>query len=219
MKKILILAVLNVLISAQTVFAQQKPVVQLAKTGAAISNFVPKNYKVLQTATGDLNKDGRPDVAVVMENKEKHRILFLLFANENKTYTLKAQNEKIIMHADEGGMLGDPFGVGSLDITKNVLTISFEGGGSGRWNLSYKFRFKNNDFQLIGATSTNTSPQSEDIETYDFNFSTQKMQHTKGKMDSDKNDIEKWTKINIPMKTLKTMQHPYDWEIMKGVFI
>jgi hypothetical protein len=204
---------------ANTAFAQKKCATELPKIAKTVDGFLPKGYHKLAEATGDLNKDGLPDAAFVMENADSCRILVVAFAKADKTYALQSQNAHFILHSDEGGMLGDPFDKNSLQIANNVLTVFFEGGAGEKWSAAYKFRWQRNDMQLIGATNTSLYTFRDEIETYDFNFNTQKMQHTKGKMDSDKNDIDQIIKIKTPHKTLQTMQHAFAWEVVKGVFI
>ena len=204
---------------AINVSAQKNCAFELPTTAKTINDFLPQGYTILNEATGDLNKDGLPDAAFVMENKDSCRVLVVAFAKANKTYTLQAQNANFILHADEGGMLGDPFGKGSLRIAKNVLQVFFEGGAGEKWAATYTFRFQDHNIYLIGATNTSVYTFSNQIETYDINFNTQKMQHTKADMNTEKNTSNRTTKIKTPRKTLQHLPHAFAWEVVKGVFI
>jgi hypothetical protein len=160
---------------------------EIKSFGKAIADFIPQGWQVVDTAYGDLNKDTVNDLAIVIENKANdiggqivsgslgQRMLIVLFRTESK-YVVKVCADTAILRSDEGGM-GDPYV--DLKIANGCLVLYFSGGSSEKWFLTYRFRFQNNDFFLIGATLTylhfEESKSGEIITNsicYDYNLST-----------------------------------------------
>lgn len=140
----------------KTTFAQKNILSSLPKQGNSIEAFIPKDYDTLATASGDLNKDGLIDMALVLANKneslnddkdnEHPRLLIIIFKKENG-YQLAATSYKSIMCMGCGGVFGDPFE--SLSIENNILTIRHYGGSAWRWGYTHQFKFQNHAFYLI----------------------------------------------------------------------
>jgi hypothetical protein len=146
----------------------------LSKTGRTIHDFVPTGWKLIDQAVGDLNKDGLPDMAGVIEeivsdadkyecSGEAKRILFIAFNKGNSRYKLSIQNNDIILTHDDGGIWGDPFVSNYSDqykhgknqetgifVNRGSLVIKFYGGTSWRWCHKYRFRYQNKGWYLIG---------------------------------------------------------------------
>ncbi len=134
---------------------------QAPATGRPEAAFVPPGYYVLDEgrATGDLNGDGRPDLALVLgaaiektaaPDPYPPRRLRVLLATPGGGYRLAAENRRAVLGKNEGGMMGDPFqGIG---IQKGVLALDHYGGSARRWGTTEKFRWQQNDFYLIGHT-------------------------------------------------------------------
>jgi hypothetical protein len=147
----------------------------LPKIGHCIDDFVPKGWKLIDKVVGDLNKDGLPDMAGVIEeivsdaDKEEcswcaHRILFIAFNKGSGRYKLSIQNNDIILSHGDGGTWGDPFipipdqdkyqqgnnQKTGIFINRGTLVIKFYGGTGYRWSHKYTFRYQNKDWYLIG---------------------------------------------------------------------
>lgn len=160
--------------------------VKVANTNisADINSFIPKGYHILEKVKGepakvegDLNKDGINDVAIVIEGTTKvegeaaPRSLMILLGNKEKSYLTSVIAEKAILLSNEGGVWGDPFE--SITIDKGSILLSFYGGSNYRWFNSYRFRFQNNGWFLIGATlgsyyTGTTTKDNADIEDYNL---------------------------------------------------
>jgi len=163
-----------------------------------VEDFVPENWEIIERIEGDLNKDGLADIAIVIENglnRKKEmgnpylcpdwenpcpRSLLILFQKEDGGYELSIKNDKIIMLSNEGGIWGDPFE--GIRVDRGSLVIYFYGGSNWRWSLSYRFRFQDDDWYLIGKTED--SYHSSDPETVflneDYNYLTGYMKKTTG---------------------------------------
>ena len=123
--------------------------------------FVPKGYSLFQQYKGDLNKDGKPDVVLMIKGTEKskwvddecrgrldrnRRGLIILFKRKNG-YEQILRNDTCFSSENEDGGIADAPEL-ELEISKNTLQIYFAHNRYGYWN--YIFRYQNNDFELIG---------------------------------------------------------------------
>lgn len=169
----------------------------LAPSGRDAQTFLPNGWRLLDSATGDLNGDGRADLAFVIENdtivseargtgggdltmRSSPRILGIAFGGD-EGYILSAQSHRVILRAVEGGTKGDPWA--GLDITNGTLVVRFFGGSGWQWKLDYRFRYQDDDWYLVGATSIDFHTGSGDIEVDDYDFVSGDVSITNGKMD------------------------------------
>ncbi|WP_201982662.1 hypothetical protein [Hymenobacter rubidus] len=183
MKKILTMLVL---LNGPAALAQQTAAPHIPATGRRLTDFIPAGYEVLNDgqATGDLNRDGRPDAALVLRSKAEYketaetaeappRYLVVLFGTPTG-FALAAQASRVMLRQDDGGAFGDPFA--GIDIAKGVLSISHYGGSSWRWSHTDKFRYQAGSFYLIGETrvsyQNNTDCAQGNWEMHDTNFVT-----------------------------------------------
>lgn len=222
--------------------AQEFALPVIDSVGSTIHNFIPKGWSVIDTVFGDLNKDKLEDVAMVIQsndtikeylynsetkksdelNEDLPRILIILFKGKiDGKFHLAAQDNQFILRSLEGGMSGEPFN-DPMTIEKNVLTISFMGGTSHKWMVSYKFRFQNNDFYLIGASTGNVHTVLGTMENNSYNFLTKKMNEEK--CDNVFDDASKTTfktrAFSVKeLKTLKSLIRPFLWEIEPGNYL
>ena len=93
---------------------------QNTNLSSSIIQFIPENYAVLDTTSGDLNLDQYMDMIVVLKKKgedtisnavehpEKRPLLILLGQADN-IYKLVAHNDNAVYCVDCGGMMRDPF--------------------------------------------------------------------------------------------------------------
>lgn len=140
--------------------AQKNVLSTLPKQANTTKAFIPKDYDTLSIVQGDLNKDGLPDIAMVLAHQkeiayemegEPPRLLVILFKNKNG-YQLADASEQAIMCLHCGGVFGDPFQ--GISIQNNILTIQHYGGSAWRWSYNYDFRFQKNNFYLIWQSSS-----------------------------------------------------------------
>jgi hypothetical protein len=175
--------------TSTNVTTSQKDTSKDSKSGtsaiqADINSFIPKGWHILEKvkgqpakAEGDLNNDGINDVALIIEGTSKiegeapPRSLMILLGNKEKSYSISTTGQKAVLLSNEGGVWGDPFE--SITIDKESILLSFYGGSNYRWFSSYRFKFQNNDWYLIGATlgsylDTTTTRDNADIEDYNL---------------------------------------------------
>ena len=165
--------------------------------------FIPAGYDLFSRCEGDLNKDGLPDVVLMIKGTEKskwvddavrgrldrnRRGLVILFKREGG-YELIAENDECFSSENEdGGAYYAP--ELRLEINKNRLVVLYAHGRYGFWE--YIFRYQNNDFELIGYHSCEGG--SPTLGITDINFSTRKMVYQKN-INADDDEAEEEFKV------------------------
>ncbi len=212
------------------------------KLPAAARNFdefVPPNWKLMSKATGDLNGDKIQDAVLVVQGTRAEfiqkndglggdefdtnpRMLIITFKNapENR-YELVEQSKTFIITPDSPTMT-EPFQ--SVKIRNGVLQLDFEifysAGSWGTSQSSYKFKYTNGEFVLIGADKTGSMRNTGETETRSYNFLTNKMSVTaKNFSDDAKVKTKRKTYRVGKLKTFRTFAKPFDWEIEKDYFL
>lgn len=141
---------------------------ELPETVRSIPEFIPPDWGILAQAIGDLNKDNRPDAALVLEYKDtlvtqnegemimkRPRILAILLQDgPNGSYRLAEQSTTFIP-SDLIPSRDEPFN--EIKINRGVLVAGFNlfmnMGGWSAGNYTYQFQYRNGKFTLIGSTS------------------------------------------------------------------
>ena len=201
----------------------------LVKHALSIEGFVPMEWRIELQKTGDLNGDGRDDVALVLRGLDERnivdmrgqggpenfdtnpRILMVAFANGAGGYDLALENHTLIARVTEpsGQDPLDPNGVqeGGVEIKNGTLqvTLGYFGGDMG--HLTYTFRFQGGGFALIGYDSINVERSQGMIRSVSINYVTRRMSRSVGPISDDKDKVT-WTKL--PAKPLLTMQQVGD---------
>jgi hypothetical protein len=175
-----------------------------------IHGFVPQGWSILEEVRGDLNKDSIDDVAMVIEDTimgdadfQKRAILVLFKNKKDQRYELMGRGDKAILTAEDGGILGDPYS--GIKIKKGILQIDFLGGSRDKWNLTYKYRFQNGDFYLIGAT--NKGGNGIQSYSYDYNLSNGKIVIVVKDPENKKNNMNQTSVVKqMQLPSLRTFE-------------
>lgn len=182
------------------------------------------NFEILASAIGDLDKDG-VDEKVEVVNTDIigeygiERVLHIYKKDQNEGWKLWRSSHKVILPSESGGMMGDPFE--DIGIENGVLVIYHWGGSSWKWSYTDRFRFQNNNFELIGATTT-YGKLCEEWEDFDYNLSTGNIIVTNTKEYCDENE-EAQTKSEIKstysykMENLPTIENTVPGE--QNIFV
>jgi len=223
-------------------YAQKFVYPSVNANGKSINDFIPNGWTILQSATGDLNNDKQDDIAFVLQHKDsvtivnysadndpdfndtviyQPRILVITFyENATRQYRKIEQSDSFILSHDDPRM-EEPFQ--DISIVNQVLQINFHIWYSmGSWSMSnnsYKFRFQNNEFRLIGADYNSTHRASGETEDRSYNFLTKKVRIAKGTISSD-NEKVTWGTFQLKqLKTFKTFSRPFTWKVESDFYI
>lgn len=209
---------------------------QVAETGAKTSDFIPQNWKILGETKGDLNGDKIADAALVITGTDSKfitkndglgtdmfdtnpRMLIVLFGTSNG-FKLAEKSISFIASSDYPTM-EEPFD--SIEIKTGTLQIKqhifMSAGGWGTSNYTYKLRYQNGDFALIGADTTSVQRNSGEMETRSYNFLTRKVKISKGTIENDKSKVSFRNFKMTKLQTLKNYPKPFEWEVEKDFFI
>ena len=208
--------VLPVALDAQTfVFPR------FSKSVGSAAELAGSGWSVKDSVFGDLNKDGRADMAVVLEYADsvrerredsivlhRPRVLLILFRDTaGYSYRTVCQNNTFILREDEGWMERDP--LDGLTIDEGVLTVGVD---FMRLYKVYKFRYQKGDFYLIGASSERHWANA--MEKYDVNLSTGGSEHYWTDPDAPHKAHDVWTVLKpAPVIRLREIKDPSSLEI------
>ena len=226
----------------QVVFSQDFSLPQksdypkLPESGKSIRDFVPQDWETVGKADGDLNGDKLADCALVIKanlpnflNKNdglgshpfdtNPRILVILFKDKDG-YKIAKQSNTFIVAPDSPTQL-PPFQM--ITIKHGVLELSFElFSSAGSWSMtssSYRFRFLNGEFALIGSDKTDAMRNSGEMESRSYNFLTSKLKISTGRLSSDRQKV-RWKTYRLKkLKTLDTFKAPYSWKIEADYYL
>lgn len=164
-------------------------------------NFVVQ----IKKAKGDLNKDKLDDLVVVTQdtiNEEAPYKLEVFFAQPNGAYKLIVSTTKAIdpqyPQGKNGYYNGFFYGV---SIEKGILIIRNE---LTRGNFEHKFRYQNNNLELIGYSEVYSDGQGT-MGTIDFNLSTGIRVSTSERYD-DSNEKPTQTQKKVLIRPLPKLQ-------------
>ncbi len=192
---------------------------------------IPENWKIISQVSGDLNKDGIEDLVVIIEDSDVSNIIenegmgspslninpreiLVFFKDDKNNYTLIEKNAIGFIHSEndsESTCLADPLMTdGGIEISKNILTVHFNYWLScGSWEIndaSYKFRFQNNSFELIGFDHFSFNRATTEETKTSINFSTKKKEVTIGLNQSEESK-PKTTKSTVKVSQLYQLKN------------
>jgi hypothetical protein len=125
-----------------------------ANVSFSVTHFIPENYTILDTTSGDLNLDQFADMIMALKkngedatsNADEHpekRPLLILLGQADNTYKLVARNDNAVYCIDCGGMMGDPFM--NVAIKNGYFSIEHYGGSAWRWERIITFKYSSAD--------------------------------------------------------------------------
>lgn len=178
---------------------------RLPAQGASVDAFVPAGWALEQRDEGDLDKDGRADVVMVLRMQSpanviandglgaerfdtNPRLLAVLFAGEGG-YRLALQDHALIPRPDNPVMDDDLDGDDAVTVRRGAFTVSLRSWASaGSWYTSsttFTFRHQEGCFRLIGYDQTWLHRGSGEMGTTSLNFAAGKGVFEQGTMESD----------------------------------
>lgn len=197
----------------------------LPAQAAAATGFVPPGWRLDQQAAGDLNGDGRADIAFVVRmndaaNIVRHnilgedpfntnpRMLGIAFATPDGGYRLALQDRTLIPRREipaQADML-DPDDRG-LEIARGTLKLKltrFMSAGS--WSAgstSFTFRWQAGAFRLIGFDFVNVQRNTGCMVTFSLNYLTRRARLEASYVDSEAAGEVRWRRLSDhPLRTI-----------------
>jgi hypothetical protein len=212
----------------------------IPRKGRTVKAFVPSTFRIVKKADGDLNSDGKPDVALHIigtasrfHNKNSGlggsvfdtnpRILIILFADQaGRGFHRALVSNTFIIPPDSPAESEPSTG---MSIKAGVLKLDFELWlSAGSWSAaegSYKFKWLNGDFKLIGADLLEYMRNGGESTRTSFNFLTKRQKITTYAADEiGKGRVVSVDWDRIPQKEIKTFNsfpHPFNWRTGKDI--
>jgi hypothetical protein len=174
----------------------------IVKTAATPAGFIPKGWKQVQQAEGDLNRDGKPDFAMVVRmDSAANRIapswnpetrydtnpwMLITAFRDGADYRLALSDHQLIPR-HENPNADDEFDEiaianGSLKV---VMHVFMSAGGWQMGGTSYTFRWQDGGFKLIGFDRDSTMRNSGETEEVSINYLTGRKVVKTGTIESD----------------------------------
>lgn len=136
---------------------------RIAKAGRSYKDFIPKGCDTLGMAKGDLNKDGREDIVLALNNISEGRIILVLFKT-GSGYSLHSKATGVLMCKECGGNF-DPYA--GVIIRNGLLIINHFGGTALKWEIKSIYTYQNNEFYLIGERQSGFRSNGSYCDKYD----------------------------------------------------
>ncbi|WBV43071.1 hypothetical protein [Pseudoroseomonas cervicalis] len=163
----------------------------LPPTASSAEGFVPPGWRLEASAQGDLDEDGRPDLAMVLRAQDpanildnpglgeprldtNPRLLAIAFGTPDG-YRLALQDASLIPRRTDP-RFEDPFEAETLRIARFTLRLGLglwaNAGSWGAERRDFTFRWQNGGFELIGFDLTETNRASGESRALSVNLST-----------------------------------------------
>ena len=177
---------------------------------------MPAGWALESQVSGDLNRDGIADLALVLHEQNPQnivpndnglgenpldtnpRILAVAFGRADSAgYTLALEKHTLIPRR-EFATLDDPLLDGGISVERGTLRVTmgfFASAGS--WATStttYTFRHQNGRFELIGFDRDETQRNTGETTGTSINYSTGKAKLTSGNIESDEETV-RWKSL------------------------
>ena len=209
-------------LNSNPIAAQKQKKSQLAKEGRTTEEVVPNGWDI-QSATGDLNKDGIEDfVLIVRPNDPAHiktrddgfeynfnpLFLAVYFGSPSGVYKrFKVWHDTVSGREDEYTDITNELSItpkGAIDISVSSWSSM---GTAATGGSTYRYRFQSGDFYLIGEESSWLNRMTGEGESTSINYLTGQKEITTGNMIEEKDLKTKKVKIKKePLRLLGSFQ-------------
>lgn len=152
---------------------------------ATLQTFVPQDWKIIAQASGDLNKDGMNDFAMIIQPENKSQLdrkLLILFQNHQQFHLNSTRKISDWTYHQDDKCLEDALDETALTIKNQLLNLQFNTSPSctNTYGLIYTYRFKleKKQFHLVGFESYSLDNINGKQNEISLNFLTQKAKLT-----------------------------------------
>ncbi|MDP1027038.1 hypothetical protein Q5H91_07430 [Sphingomonas sp. KR1UV-12] len=203
----------------------------IPSSAATATGFVPRSWTLERAITGDLNRDGRPDLVAVLKGADpicvvriddatqpmdtNPRVVLVAFGGPNG-YHLQLVNAAVIPRIDDRYM-DDPFDPDALTIRGDVLRLGLRYwrsmGGWTTFTSTLAFRWDGTRFRLIGFDKESLQRNSGETETVSANFVTGRVKTVTGSMEDDVGSKTRWQKLRQAPTNLETIGDGFSFEL------
>ena len=128
-------------------------------------DFVPEGYVIFEEIQGDLDKDGIPEIVLIIKATDQNKIIndehhdhvdrnrrgIIVLKGQQDKFELITKNYDCFSSENEDGGVYFPPDM-QVQIENGILYIYYSHGRYGFWK--YTFRHKTSDFELIGFDSS-----------------------------------------------------------------
>jgi hypothetical protein len=201
--------------------AAQDPVIppvaypSLPAKAATAEGFVPKGWRIEAQAGGDLDGDGKSDLALVLRGVDSAnvirdsmceqrfdtnpRIVAVLLASPGGGYRLVAQADELIPRRDNPCQV-DPFlDPGQIAIERGTLRLDLErmmsAGGWDAGTTGFRWRWRDQALRLIGFDYSNVQRNTGALTLLSINYPTGRVKITTGNVGTDRDKV-RWTSLH-----------------------
>lgn len=192
----------------------------------SLSDLIPPGWHVLQQVTGDLDGDGRSDVALILEfvdsvrherlggwSNTQPRILVVALGLTDDGLRLLTQSNSFILRADERGGIQGPHL--ELAFRKDTLQVGFQ---FVRGHSQYSFQLIED--QLVCVLEIDVNVHSGIFASHRIDLVKDRIHIKRGPIDSDEDDIDELRPLpSHPPFTIQSLREPFATEILPGVFL
>jgi hypothetical protein len=188
---------------------------QLPEQAADAAGFVPAGWRLEASASGDLDRDGRSDLAMVLRMDDpanvlsndglcgetldtNPRILAVALAAAGRGYRLGVQDQELIPRRDNP-CATDWFAPEHLRIERGAVRVDLErfmsAGGWDMGTTSFTFRWEDGNLRLIGYDFSNMKRNTGEFTAVSINYLTGRAKLTRGRMDEDRETV-RWVPLH-----------------------
>ncbi|MCC5053773.1 hypothetical protein [Xanthomonas campestris] len=219
--------------SARTIAQVRYP--QIAAHAAAVEGLVPTGWRVEQRLQGDLDRDGRNDVVLVLKMTDaanvlqvdertpepldtNPRMLIAALMDPAGGYRTVTQDHALIPRGvstdqdeslDESGTTGGG-GVGINTAGTVTVTLS-QFASMGSWQMgetSFNFRYQDGCLRLIGYERSTVQRNTGETNALSINYLTGRAWRTQGSVDHDGEPPKRW--LRLPKQPLQCLEQVGD---------
>lgn len=210
---------------------------ELSVKGKTMQEIIPAGWKILSSASGDLNEDGYEDVAFAIESPAEKkqvykdgsdsdmlhiypRVLGIYFGKRNGKLKKKLQSNTFIINRNTPDM-DEPF-KGLQILPNGDLRIDFyiwPCRECTSWSShEYIFKFQNRAFELVRFSESVTQRVSGDEIYYNIDFQNKTLKIiTETRNEDDEREYEESVKKFEfhHLKTIQSLGKPFKWEFQQ----